>query len=167
MTFLLGDLSDARDAALRRRSRSEFALMALRLLVTARSGRDLRAEFPRWLQALEKVLAAPNGVAAFAALMEYILRVTQIPVTELREMVQPLGATADEGLMTGAQQLIEQGRAEGLAKGRLELVLMQLETKFGPLDTETKERVRAASAGDLDQVARRLLSATTLDDVLG
>jgi predicted transposase/invertase (TIGR01784 family) len=165
LAFLLDDLSTSDDAVLHARSRSAFALMTLRLLARARHSADLAAELRRWLRTLEQVLEAQNGVAAFAALMEYILRVSEIPATELRALIEPLGATAGEELMTGAQQLIEQGRTEGRVEERTEMVLKLLGIKFGPLAPETEERVRSASLEELDQYAERLLSAETLGDV--
>jgi hypothetical protein len=59
-----------------------------------------------------------------------------------------------------------EGKAEGEAAGKAALVLRQLELRFGALSTDVVDRVRAASAAELDRFAERLLSAPTLDDVL-
>jgi predicted transposase YdaD len=75
-----------------------------------------------------------------------------------------------EAVMTGAERLLEQGRAEGEAKGevkgRIELVLKLLTLRFGPLSGSVDARVRAASIAELDSIAERVLSASSLDDVL-
>ena len=46
-------------------------------------------------------------------------------------------------------------------------MLKQLAVKFGPLSQETMARVRSANVAELDRWAERVLSATTLEDVLG
>jgi hypothetical protein len=48
-----------------------------------------------------------------------------------------------------------------------QLILRQLDTKFGPLDEATRNRVATASTAELDRYAERILDATTLEDVIG
>ena len=75
--------------------------------------------------------------------------------------------------MTGAQILIDQGRAEGRAegeaKGRAEgeasLLLRLLERKFGAVPVEIDALVRNATLDQLDVWAERLLGAATLNDI--
>jgi hypothetical protein len=57
--------------------------------------------------------------------------------------------------------------AKGRAEGRAELVLKLLALRFGPLREEVVARVRAASVEELDTFAERVLTATSLDEVLG
>src|SRR5690606_5375486 len=74
---------------------------------------------------------------------------------ELREKALEEGL--QEGLQKGLQKGRQEGRKEGLQKGRQEgrqegeaqLVLRQLRLKFGPLNTETEDRVRSADADRL------------------
>jgi len=60
-----------------------------------------------------------------------------------------------------------EGKAEGKAEGRAELLAKLLTLKFGVLDDATVERLRAASTAELERWAERILTATTLDDVVG
>ena len=55
---------------------------------------------------------------------------------------------------------------KGRAEGRADLVLRQLELKFGPLDDATRSRVVQAEPDQLDRWAEQLLEAKTLDDAL-
>jgi hypothetical protein len=48
---------------------------------------------------------------------------------------------------------------------RLETVLLQLETKFGPLAPSVKEKVESMPPGDLRQLSVNLLTANTLQDL--
>ena len=58
-----------------------------------------------------------------------------------------------------------EGRAEGVTQGRVELVLKQLQLRFGELPADVRARVEAASIEDLDLWAERVLTATELDAV--
>lgn len=64
-----------------------------------------------------------------------------------------------------------EGRAEGEAKGRVEgkaeVVVKLLTLRFGPLPETVVQQVRSASIEELDRFAERVLSAKTLDEVLG
>jgi flagellar biosynthesis/type III secretory pathway protein FliH len=72
-----------------------------------------------------------------------------------------------EGLIEGEAK----GRLEGEAKGRLEgervLLAKQLSQKFGPLTDDLRERLEHASESELALWAERILTATTIDEVLG
>ena len=71
--------------------------------------------------------------------------------------------------MTGAQMLIEQGKAEGLEKGRAEgkaeLLLRLLRRKYGKLPAGVTKRLRGAASGDLDRWADRVMTAASLEEV--
>jgi hypothetical protein len=59
-----------------------------------------------------------------------------------------------------------QGKAEGMAQGRIELILKQLALRFGPLTEATQARVRGAQDAQLDAVAERVLTAKTLEEAV-
>jgi predicted transposase/invertase (TIGR01784 family) len=174
LQFLLDDLSAADDAQLRARSHEAFALLTLRLLVHARHSADLLAKLRHWRQTFEQVLNAPNGVAALAALMMYIMEVGEAPPEALSDFFQQLGPAASEAFMTTAQQLTQrvreearnEGKAEGKAEGKVELVLRLLTRQFGDLPENVVQRVRQASSEKLDLLFERALNASTLEDVL-
>jgi hypothetical protein len=167
LCVLIDDLSQAEDSALQARSAQAVALAALRLLVWARHSPDLSADLRRWRQAFDAVLAAPNGVAALSALVDYTLRVANLSLKDLHEFVQSLGPGGNEAFMTAARRLIEEGIEQGIERGEAKIVLHLLGKKFGPLDDATIERVRAAGAGELELYAERVLTAETLAEVLG
>ena len=54
-----------------------------------------------------------------------------------------------------------------VSQGRAEMVLKLLTLRFGRLPAEAEARVRAASIEQLDAFAERVLSAKSLDEVLG
>ncbi len=86
----------------------------------------------------------------------------------------------DEGIEQGRVEMggvvqrardegIEQGRVEGIREGRLKgertVLERQLRRRFGRLSPAAAERLREASAADLEAWAENLLDARTLDDV--
>ncbi len=78
------------------------------------------------------------------------------------------------GLERGLQRGLERGRAERLEKGiergrseaLAELLLRQLSLRFGDVPGAVRERVRNASAAELEAWAEAVLVAMSLDDVL-
>jgi hypothetical protein len=66
-----------------------------------------------------------------------------------------------------ARRFYGAGKAEGVALGRVEIVLKQLVTRYGTLPPEIAARVRDADAARLDSIAERVLTAQTLDEALG
>ncbi|MEM9458914.1 MAG: DUF4351 domain-containing protein [Myxococcota bacterium] len=59
-----------------------------------------------------------------------------------------------------------EGEREGKREMLLKLLLDQIEQRFGPLPPATRARIDAAASEPLRAWARRVLTATTLDDVL-
>lgn len=59
------------------------------------------------------------------------------------------------------------GRAAGMADGMATLLLRQLGLRFGPLPDRVGARVRSATTEELKAWADRVLTAASLDEVLG
>ncbi|WP_157762253.1 hypothetical protein [Nocardia yamanashiensis] len=85
--------------------------------------------------------------------------------TDLEPVVDQLGPEAKGALMTTAERLQAQGRAEGLAEGRATTLLEQLELRFGPVPSLIADRVHNASVDQLQQWTARVLTADTLGEV--
>ena len=67
-----------------------------------------------------------------------------------------------EGLAKGKAE----GIAEGVAAGRVEIILELLRTRFGPLPDSIQTRVRGAEGAQLHAVAKRVLTAPSLEEAL-
>lgn len=65
------------------------------------------------------------------------------------------------------QQLRAEGRRQGARMAEANLLLRQLEQKFGPLDSKTRARVRKAGSKRLLEWADRFVTADRLEDVFG
>jgi len=77
LEFLLDDISNSDNADLRRRTRE--AATALFLLRDGRSSKSLLDGLKQWAPELAQIAEAPGGLQALTALLEYALRVGEIP----------------------------------------------------------------------------------------
>jgi hypothetical protein len=92
----------------------------------------------------------------------------EVSITDVQErLARVLGPRASEVVMSTAQRLIEQGRAEGEARGARRVLGLQLRSRFGVLDPQTEKRLEAASVEELERWAERVVDARTLADVFG
>lgn len=115
-----------------------------------------------WLDVVARALAAPGGGESIDVLWSYVLAVSDVTDAQLRATVRPAGPLAEESVMSTAKRLHAKGKAEGKAEGRADLLLRQLDARFGPLPIAVVARVHAASAADLERWALAVLSAPTL-----
>ena len=87
-----------------------------------------------------------------------------------RKALQSMDPAQYEYQSEFALRYLKQGRAEGEAsgeaKGRAEIVLRLLTLRFGPLTEQAQERIRTSSIEQLDAFAERLLTASSLEEVL-
>lgn len=60
----------------------------------------------------------------------------------------------------------ERAEARGKAEGKAELLLRQLERRFGPLPNTVSQKVRTAEPEDLDRLAEAILDATSLETLV-
>ncbi len=71
-----------------------------------------------------------------------------------------------ESRMQGRAEGRTEGRAEGEVKRHAEIILRQMTKRFGPLTTETIQRVQSAAPSELDLWTDRILDSKTLAEVL-
>jgi hypothetical protein len=166
--LLVDDLSTQSDEELRARAMSELGRVVLWLFKTARNTDALLAGLVGWAELFRKVKAAPNGVAALGKIWQYVMAVHE----GSHERVLPALATALEdqeqrqNMATIAEQLIEKGKLKGIEEGLRSAVLRQLQHRFGPLPAGARERVEQAKQPELERWLDRVLTASTLADVL-
>ena len=84
-----------------------------------------------------------------------------------RRALQAMDASKYEYQSEFARRYFGAGKAEGVAQGRVEIVLKQLATRYGQLSAAVAARVQGANTADLDAIAQRVLTAQTLDEALG
>lgn len=163
------DLVHIDEKQLHAQALTALARAALLLMRNARrrTAAELEEDLLRWLDTFAEVYRAPHGLAALVTLMKYAMLVSDIGPQEAAEFARRLGKGAEEAIVTAGEQLIAQGKLEGKLEGEAAVVLKLLTLKFGPLSESTDSRVRTATLEELDAFAERILTATTLEDVLG
>lgn len=176
LELLLDDLHRESDEALASRRMTPLGRMALLLLKHARGAQNLAEALAyRWGSLLQGVLWSAHGQEDTRLLMRYILVVNEgVRAEDLQRLLaEHVDPEAGEAAMTegerlierGMQQGLQQGMQQGLEEGRRELLQRQLQRRFGELSPEAVERLKKASASELDRWAERVLTAERLEDV--
>ena len=148
----------------------------LAVLSAMAHGRDANAE-----RAIEVALAAQRASTALDADRSKIYG--DLIMSSLgeaaRHALENMDASKYEYQSDFARRYVAQGRAEGeahgravgiaegLAEGRAALIIRLLTLRFGAVDATLEGRIRHASVAELDGIAERLLSASSLQEVLG
>lgn len=93
------------------------------------------------------------------------------PAEILSMLTEAVGKENAEGMLTLEEYLLKRGHEQGLEQGREQgqrsLLLKLLGIRFGALPSSVITQVNAAGGTQLDLWAERMLTATTLADVLG
>jgi predicted transposase YdaD len=159
--FVLDDLADLTDNALRQRALDAAMRLALWALRDGRSPR-LAQTVAGVLQDIAELLQRPEGKEVFEALFDYIIRVAEEAIAE--EVLEEVGKIpeAKEDVMTLAEKLEARGRAEGRAEKAAADVLTVLDARSKALTAEQRAKIEACK--DLALLDRWLRKAVTLDD---
>jgi hypothetical protein len=125
----------------------------VRLIETLRNPEDgeLRRAFRAWLDRRLERMGIPDLSEA----------------QELEEVPAMLEKRMEEWSRQQRESARQEGEQKGEQKGRAELLLAQVEEKFGPLDEVSRRRIRTADPERLLDWGRRLLRAQSLAEVLG
>jgi predicted transposase/invertase (TIGR01784 family) len=169
--YLVNDLSEISDDELRARAMTAVAKLVSLCFKHARTSPNFLTILGRWMDVVREVAQAPNGLAALAQVLCYILQVSEhVERAELHALLaRELGPQAEEAIVTAGQLLIEEGRLQGRQEGRLrfqELLLQSLRQQFGDqVDSTIERRVAEAPIEQLEAWSRRVLSASTLGEL--
>ena len=86
---------------------------------------------------------------------------------ELKEVRAMLAERVEEWKKEWKREGLEEGRKEGRKEGEANILLKLLELKFGELSLEDQKRVQSADSDTLLKWSGRILTADTLDEILG
>ncbi len=112
----------------------------------------------------------PAGGDLRRQVLEYVLRVYNVDLEELRTILRDGGHNEMEALVgTIAETLLDQGEARGLDRGRtegkVETLLRLARIRFGDVPAARDREVRSADAATLDRWLERLVTVGTLDEI--
>lgn len=161
------DLTTMREADLLRLPVTPLVRLTLLLFRFVRA-RDLGSRLQRWLPHFAAVAAEPDGWDALEPVAAYLIEAGGVDPRRLADYIRTMGPKAEEVVMSAAEKLRAEGRAEGyergLAKGR-RLFLRQLTLRFGVLPDWVAEAVDALDEDALGVIAERIVTAPTLEAV--
>src|SRR5262249_20673809 len=119
----------------------------------ARTGADFVPILGRWMDVVREVARAPNGMAALAQVMRYILEVNeQVAPEALQALLEcEIGPETKDTIVTAGQQIFEQGRKQGMEQGIARWWVDVYEARFGAIP----EAIRAVIAATHDDPTLR------------
>ena len=165
-TYLLLDLSEMSDDELRDGvMRTALARLAAMCFKHARRGAGFLEILGRWMNVVREVARAPNGLAALAQVMRYILEVNeQVRPEALQSLLdREIGPETKDTIVTAGQQIFEQGRKKGIEQQ----LLRQLRQRFGAeVDLHVEQRISTASVEQIETWSGRVVTAATLGELL-
>ena len=165
--LVLDDVSRAADEDLLARSITALAKLVLACLRHSRDMRSLLSNLRPWADVLAEIRRSASGLRAFAMILRYALGAADLRPQELRALVAGAAAPeVEEEMLSTADMLIEEGLQKGLRQGQAKMLLKLLRLKFGRLPAGTTSRVRTASETELERWTERVLTASSLADLL-
>ncbi|WP_395840947.1 Rpn family recombination-promoting nuclease/putative transposase [Cystobacter fuscus] len=179
--YLLDDLTVEREEALKARPGPPLVRLAWLVLRYGRTG-ELARKLPEWVGLFAQVQAAPEGAEHLRMVIRYLLWTGDKAVHDSTGQV--LHSVLDEQrteewMRSYGEELIEQGRQQGLARGReeglarglsrgrAESILRILAIRGIHVDEGARQRILDCTDVDtLDSWFDRALQVTTLSEVL-
>jgi len=182
-TYALLDLSARTNAEIKGQVLTRLVQLALRWVFDDQPIERLRT----LLTLIEQVRDKDTAVAILESLLRYYVQGTKrIEEDEVRELLQQSTNTGDpimqtfidryieqgvqqgkqQGVQEGMQEGMQQGMQQGVQQGRADMLLRQIERRFGPPSDQVRERVTQADPNTLLEWSDRILDANSLDDVL-
>lgn len=165
LRFLLDDIAAIDLAALRARDLTPATRVMLALHKIAPRNTDLGSDMLELVDDLRALSAGPHPISDLQAVMTYILIVGETTEEGLDPLIEQLGPRAKEAIVTTAERLRAEGRAQERAEGRAATLIELLTVKFGSVPDTTIRTIRTAAPDRVDTWLHRLLTATTLDQV--
>lgn len=159
--FDLEDLGPLDDETLLARRLSPRVLLPLLHLKYMRVVTDTATLLLSWRKLFRQLRTTAKGRAIANLLISYTASVSDDQPEHLREAFHSIDPEMESKYMTTAQQLMLRGELAG----KTQLILCQLEQRFGSLEDATLRRIHSCTAEQLDHIARTILTAASLDEV--
>ena len=172
--YLLDDLHQGNPEQLRQRALTVYGLCTLSMLQYLPPAARTEPAFAAWLDAwadnqreaaaLAETMA---GHDVYGAMVDYILTTARLPgPTVQRLLISRIHNPAmKHKLLSTAQQIRNEGKAEGRAEGKISVLLRLITRRFGHLGPHAADRLQTASPTQLDRWAERILDARSLDEL--
>ncbi|MBW7857827.1 MAG: hypothetical protein H3C43_05980, partial [Leptonema sp. (in: Bacteria)] len=136
---------------------------------------DLSTELPEIIDLKSIFQSGEKGLVKFRNLLKYAYTRGNLTAEQVTQVISNISAETKEGEMITIRELMKQeykqgrqeGREEGLLKGVQELLIKQLERRFGPLSENEHETVHNCKNQDkLESASIILVEDKTKEEVL-
>jgi predicted transposase/invertase (TIGR01784 family) len=172
LKLFVDDLHATTDDALRDRPGavlSRVALIVLRHAQELRRAGDPRAVLEALARSIADLLEQAAGRGERTVVLRYMLEIVELSPREGEDvLVRALSTEAKEDVVTAADQLRQEGRKEGVAKGRLstlrEVLTRLLCVRFGDVGGYA-EQIETADEDSLTRWIDQVVGAASLEDV--
>jgi hypothetical protein len=158
----------------------QVTLFALRF---GRTGRRVLDELPKIAPTLGILLGREYGQVVIGLFVRYMIKVAKVSDTEIRMALQDTIEPALDPEMRAIWEQFEAGERQGIMKGKVEgeidgeikgeikrqrkTLKRLLGQRFGVLPVQAIARIDGAAIDDLEAMELRVLTAPTLEEVLG
>ena len=159
--YALHDLSARTDAEIKGDVLTRLVQLALRWIYSEEPLEPLT----RLIALIQQVRNRATALEILESLLRYYVQGTQrVAEDDARRLLQQ-AAPGDPIMQTFIDRYIEQGIEQGKRQGEAEVLLRQLERKFGPVSANLRQRIQEADAETLLDWSERILTADTPDAV--
>ena len=163
------DVSPGQATRIVERMLTGFGRMVLFCLSAAGNDDRLKQGIQRMTEALDATLTGLDGVDALHALLRYLLATHQeMTPTDIVDLLEATGSGKQRKVIMDELDVFRvEGRVEGRQEGAAKVLLLQLKARFGAVPADARARILAAKEATLARWSLRVLTAPTLDAVLG
>jgi predicted transposase/invertase (TIGR01784 family) len=158
----LCDLSVFNEVELKGAARTQVALALLRYIFSEALPQRLGEIFSLLLQSEEQ-----TAIEYLRTVLRYLSAAAYPPTdTELKEALSTVFPEKEGGLMQSfAETWLEEGREEGRQQGAAAIALRLIHSRFGILEAEMSDRIRALPLEKIEQLSEALFHFTSRDDL--
>ena len=194
LKFILDDITSITEGDLSARGLEVDTALVLRVLSRTRPlSKNITSELENWFASFSIIIKKPNGYALFEAIVEYVLRVTDMDVIILKQVFEPLSSRVEDIVITTAERLMlegekrgikigeergekrgekrgikigeELGEERGIKIGISRFFVSLLTSRFGGISLQLQQRIQEADEEQLQKWSKQLLDAQTLQDI--
>lgn len=164
--FPIVKMSDwrGREAELER-SRNPFAMVVLVHLALPKAKGKLAGKYTVKLDLIRRLLRHGFAANYVRSLLRFLDWVIQLPAGLEQQIDDIIEAESEEKKMPYVTHWERRGREQGLALGKLQLVLQLLKIKFGSLDESLVTRIKQLPIQKIEKLAEALLNFSDVSDL--
>jgi predicted transposase YdaD len=128
------------------------------------SGAETEAEFQRRLTLIETILVNKFPELTKEIIMQ-MLDLKAMDITQSRFYQEIIQEGREQGREQGLEQGLQRGLDLGLQRGEAQLIIRQLERRFGKLSANHRSLILGLSVPQLEDLGELLLDFTTIADM--